>query len=222
MATYDNTTQLIETLTTLAQKPCTSESANRGAMTQAQTLVRESGLASDVIASVCAAIKSAANPSGWSYDTNGIKAGLEALEALAQPKKDEEKVSLFTKAHALTKKIIKAGDSYSATFAACLKLIYQELVPTVRLNRANLHNLVSTGSIFNVEFIKRTTGELRQMRCRMGVQKHLKGGKKPFSDKAKDLLTVYDMVNEGYRSIPVDGIQHLSINGQSFSFAEVV
>ena len=34
------------------------------------------------------------------------------------------KSTLFKKAHALTKKIIKAGDSYPATFALCLKHIY--------------------------------------------------------------------------------------------------
>lgn len=228
MTNQNSITTLIDFLNVLASTSSnTSESANRGAMTQAQTLVRESGLASDVIGSVCAAIKSAANPSGWSYDTNGIKAGLEALDAL-QPKKDEEKVSLFTKAHALTKKIIKAGDSYSATFAACLKMAYRninqgvEVLKSLPLNRANLKNLVSPGSIFNVKFIKRTTGELRSMTCRMGVQKHLKGGKKGFSDKQKHLLTVFDMQAKGYRSIPVDGIQHLSINGQSFSFAEAL
>lgn len=34
--------------------------------------------------------------------------------------------TIFKKAHALTKATVKAGDSYSATFAACLKVIYAE------------------------------------------------------------------------------------------------
>lgn len=87
-------------------------------------------------------------------------------------------------------------------------------------NRKNLKGLVSSGSIFNVEFIKRTTGELRSMTCRRGVTKGLKGGQKSFSDKSKDLLTVWDMQAKGYRSIPVDAIQSLKVNGQTFSFAE--
>lgn len=34
--------------------------------------------------------------------------------------------TIFKKAHALTKATVKAGDSYSATFAICLKAIYAE------------------------------------------------------------------------------------------------
>lgn len=182
MTNQNTITTLIESLTVLSSASnSTSESANRGAMTQAQTLVSESDLDQDVIASVSAAIRSAANPSGYYYDTNGIKAGLEALQV--------EEVT--------------------------------EAAATIPLNRANLKNLVSTGSIFSVKFIKRTTGELRSMTCRMGVQKHLKGGAKAFNDKSKDLLTVFDMQAKGYRSIPVDGIQSLSINGQSFSFGGI-
>ena len=41
-------------------------------------------------------------------------------------------------------------------------------------------SLVNDGKFFGVEFIKRTTGELRQMQARIGVTKHLKGGTKKF------------------------------------------
>lgn len=34
--------------------------------------------------------------------------------------------TIFKKAHALTKATIQAGDSYSATFAICLKVVYAE------------------------------------------------------------------------------------------------
>ena len=87
-------------------------------------------------------------------------------------------------------------------------------------NRQNLQNLVSDGSIFSVEFIKRSTGELRRMTCRTGVKKHLKGGTKGYSAKAHNLLTVFDMEKKGYRSIPVDAVRELSIHGQTFSFGE--
>ena len=88
----------------------------------------------------------------------------------------------------------------------------------ITLNYRNLKNLVSDGSIFHVEFIKRTTGKLRRMTCRLGVQRHLKGGKKAFNDQSKNLLTVFDMNARHYRSIPVDGIRALKVNGQVFSF----
>ena len=36
------------------------------------------------------------------------------------------KSQLFTKAHALTRQTVQAGDSYHATFALCLKAVYAE------------------------------------------------------------------------------------------------
>ncbi|NKC16400.1 MAG: hypothetical protein GKR94_30590 [Gammaproteobacteria bacterium] len=88
-----------------------------------------------------------------------------------------------------------------------------------QFNLTNLHNLVSGGAIFSVECIKRSNGKLRKMVCRTGVTKHLKSGQKVYSAKAHNLLTVFDMENQGYRSIPVDAIQKLSVNGQTFNFA---
>ena len=90
-----------------------------------------------------------------------------------------------------------------------------------RLNLKNLKNLVSDGTIFSVEFIKRSNGELRKMVCRLGVKKHLCGGDKAYDAKHHNLLTVFDMEKGGYRSIPVDAIQRLCVNGQAFSFGEV-
>ncbi len=58
------------------------------------------------------------------------------------------------------------------------------------------------------------------MVCRLGVKKHLRGGSKAYDSKQHNLLTVFDMENEGYRSIPVDSIQRLNVNGQTFNFSE--
>lgn len=94
-----------------------------------------------------------------------------------------------------------------------------EIVESVaRLNYKNFQNLVSNGAIFSVEFIKRRNGELRKMICRMGVKKHLRGGDKVYDPKQHNLLTVFDMEKEDYRLIPVDSIQRLCVNGQTFTF----
>jgi len=85
-------------------------------------------------------------------------------------------------------------------------------------NLRNLTALVSDGKIFSVEFIKRTTGDLRRMTCRLGVTKHLKGGERAYSATEKQLLTVFDMEANSYRSIPVEGIQSVSVGGQVFDF----
>lgn len=182
MATSNNIKSLISELTALAGTTCISEGTKRSISNQALNIVLSSGLDKILIKTVCSAIRLAANPSGYYYESHGIKAGLEVLER-ALEKAEETKVS------------------------------------PIQLNRANLKNLVSDGSIFNVKFVKRSSGDLRSMTCRTGVQKHKKGGTKPFSDSAKGLLTVFDMQSKGYRSIPLEGIQSLSINGQSFTFA---
>ena len=89
---------------------------------------------------------------------------------------------------------------------------------TQSFNLTNLHNLVSDGTIFSVDFIKRGNGKLRKMTCRLGVKKHLKGGSQAYDSKKRNLLTVFDMENKGYRSIPVEAIQRLSVHSQIFNF----
>lgn len=69
------------------------------------------------------------------------------------------------------------------------------------------------GKIFSIRFIKRSTGELRAMVCRTGVKKHLKGGESAYDPKEHDLIVVYDMQKNGYRSIPKEGIIEVLIDG---------
>ena len=76
-----------------------------------------------------------------------------------------------------------------------------------------IREAVSDGGTFYVVFKKRTTGEIREMKCRTGVKKYLKGGTKKFDDKEKNLLTVFDMDKVAYRSIPLDAIIRVTING---------
>lgn len=83
----------------------------------------------------------------------------------------------------------------------------------------NLKRLVSDGQIFAVTFTKRSTGELRHMRCRTGVKKHLKGGIRAYNPNEHKLLPVFDMDAGGYRSIPIDAIKSLTVGGQFFTFA---
>ncbi len=159
-----NIIQLIEALNKLNEVVCVSESTNRQVRDKAIDAVRKSDLDDQVRTDVVRAISSAANPSGWYYESNGIKAGINVLNALE----------------------IEA--------------------PTESFNHRNLANLVSDGSIFSVEFVRRTDGNLRKMVCRLGVKKHLKGSSKSYDPKKHNLLTVFDMENKGYRSIPVDAV----------------
>jgi len=49
------------------------------------------------------------------------------------------------------------------------------------------------GKIFSVKFVKRTTGEVREMVARTGVKAHLKGGDAAYKFGEKALLSVYDL-----------------------------
>jgi len=74
----------------------------------------------------------------------------------------------------------------------------------------------SNGAIFGVDFVKRTTGEVRKMTARLGVKKHLKGGEAAYDAAAKDLIFVYDITAEGYRTIALDAITGLRIGGEKY------
>ena len=62
------------------------------------------------------------------------------------------------------------------------------------------------GKIFSVSFIKKD-GTERNMVCRLGVQKHLSGGKS-VNDPSK-YLTVFDMQKNAYRNVALETIYRL-------------
>jgi len=73
----------------------------------------------------------------------------------------------------------------------------------------------TNGKIFRVHFIKRSTGELRKMSCRLGVRKGLvnpTAGPDPKlveQDLRNDLMRVYDCEKQAYRSIPLEGVSYV-------------
>ena len=161
--------------------------------------VRASGLTEDDISTVIVAMREVANPSGWYFSDNGITAGINKLRELLAESLPAEAANDDPHATNDYSEQAQATDT-QATF-----------------NRRNLKNLISDGAIFYVEFIKRSTGDLRKMKCRAGVKKYLKGGSKAYSTKQHNLLTVFDMEAKGYRSIPVEAIQRLTVGGQTFN-----
>lgn len=69
-------------------------------------------------------------------------------------------------------------------------------------------------TIFSVGFVKRTTGEFRQMTCRLGVTSHLQGGDRAYDPSEKGLLPVYDVAKQGYRSIPLENVLWIKAKGK--------
>jgi hypothetical protein len=73
--------------------------------------------------------------------------------------------------------------------------------------------LVKSGRVFSVTFIKRGDGSTRYMKCRVGVRAYLKGGDMSYRPAEKGLVTVFDMEKCDYRSVPVEGIIRVRIDG---------
>jgi hypothetical protein len=75
-----------------------------------------------------------------------------------------------------------------------------------------------SGRIFTVEFIKRTTGEVRTMTCRRGVSKGVKGVGMSFDPLSRGLTVVYDVQAKGHRMINLRNLRALTMDGQRFEW----
>lgn len=86
---------------------------------------------------------------------------------------------------------------------------------TITRKAALKHIQNANGKLFSVVFVKRTTGEEREMLCRQGVKKYLSpSGKGPaYNFAEKGLLPVFDFGKQAYRSVPKEGIIRIKING---------
>jgi hypothetical protein len=88
-------------------------------------------------------------------------------------------------------------------------LVTREVIETILEN----HRTDGKGRAFTVLFTKRSDGTKRLMNCRYGVVSKLKGGQAPFNFSDKNLHSVYDLVSHDYRSIPLDTIEKVTIEG---------
>ena len=94
----------------------------------------------------------------------------------------------------------------------------------------------SKGTAFGVTFIKRTTGEVREMNARLGVSKGVTGVGMAYDPTKKNLIGCADMqkiienrkagmeeieaVKKAYRMISADAITHLSVGGSKYTIIE--
>lgn len=72
------------------------------------------------------------------------------------------------------------------------------------------------GKIFSVSFTKKD-GSHREMNARLGVKKHLKGGKPAFNPEDYNMLFVFDVHKEGYRTIPFDRLLEVRFKGKKYN-----
>jgi hypothetical protein len=81
-----------------------------------------------------------------------------------------------------------------------------------------LHDVKESGAgkVFWVRFIKRTTGDIREMLCRFDVKSFLKGGKASYNPKDFNLMCVFDMQKLEYRTVNLEGLLELRISGSHY------
>lgn len=78
---------------------------------------------------------------------------------------------------------------------------------------------ITPSTIFGVTFVKKNL-EVRDMTCRLGVTKYLKGGELGYDQVEKGLLSVFDMSANEYRMINLDTVTELRANGQVYRFED--
>jgi hypothetical protein len=71
---------------------------------------------------------------------------------------------------------------------------------------SQLKKLIGNGKIASVTFIKRSDGSERRMVCRTGVKKGVSGKGAAYDAESKNLLTVYDMEKQAFRTIPAENV----------------
>ncbi len=86
----------------------------------------------------------------------------------------------------------------------------------MQLSRFKVNEFIQAtgGKIFSCTFTKKD-GTKRGMVARLGVHKNLKGGKNGQSSK-NSLVTVFDMLNGGYRMINLETLISLKIRGTHY------
>jgi len=85
---------------------------------------------------------------------------------------------------------------------------------TPEVKRHLIENLTSGGRFFKVGFVK-ANGEQRQMLCKLGVTKYLKGGE---AYNSEAMLTVFDVDKLAYRNVNLNTLNYLKC-GTEYTFA---
>jgi len=72
----------------------------------------------------------------------------------------------------------------------------------------------TNGRTFSVKFTKKD-GTIRDMVCRLGVTKHLKGGEK--TNTNPNHVIVFDMKKEGYKTVDLEKVIQAKIDGTNYT-----
>jgi len=78
-----------------------------------------------------------------------------------------------------------------------------------------IKNLTEDGKIFSAKF-KKKDGTIRTINCRRNVKKYVTGKGMSYSPEERGHLIVFDMANDGYRTINLNELLWIRIGGITF------
>ena len=77
----------------------------------------------------------------------------------------------------------------------------------------------TNGAFFSVQFVK-VDGSLRDMTCRLGVAKGVKGVGQAYTPADYDMLTVFDVQKDAHRMIRLDTLRRVTVDGKTFAVVQ--
>ena len=91
----------------------------------------------------------------------------------------------------------------------------------MKISRAKALKLIkaSNGKTFGVGFIKKN-GEQRNMNARLGVKKGVIGVGMKYDPSEHDLITAFDMKNDGFRMINLNTLFRLSTKKKTYEIVD--
>jgi|AGTN01.2.fsa_nt_gi hypothetical protein len=103
------------------------------------------------------------------------------------------------------------------TMAKASKTATQKISRTEAIAKLKEHRSSGGGRIFSVTFEKRDGSGEGSMNARFSVKSKLKGGKLPYNAEEQALMTVFDVGEQGYRSLNLLGLKTLKIDGVEYT-----
>ena len=76
--------------------------------------------------------------------------------------------------------------------------------------------MATRGRVFAVTFIRRSNGEEKTIRARTGVRANQKGKKLRYNPRGKKLILVFDMTEQKYKCIPIEGIEAVTYRSKHY------
>lgn len=86
------------------------------------------------------------------------------------------------------------------------------------ISKSLVHDFIRSlnGKFFTVEFVKRSTGEVRIMRATTNYDSKTVGGVMTYDANAKQLIPVWDLEKKAFRSIPTDAVLRIVALGNTY------